>query len=89
MHLTLGAYTVVVRDCTVDNGDTTSDTEMGRESHCWMVNMVNYNDVNMHGCALACHSDGCNTGSDVRVSTGALLIASLVSATVCYVMTSS
>lgn len=59
----LGDYTVVVRDCTVDNGDTTSDTEMGRESHCWMVNMVNYNDVNMHGCALACHTDGCNAGS--------------------------
>jgi len=51
---------VTVRDCTVDNGDTTSDTEMGRESHCWMVNMVRFNDVDMHGCALACHTDGCN-----------------------------
>ena len=53
-------YSVTVRDCTVDNGDTTSDTEMGRESHCWMVNMVRFNDVDMHGCALACHTDGCN-----------------------------
>ena len=51
---------MTVRDCTVDNGDTTSDTEMGRESHCWMVNMVRFNDVDMHGCALACHTDGCN-----------------------------
>ena len=71
------SYSVTVRDCTVDNGDTTSDTEMGRESHCWMVNMVRFNDVDMHGCALACHTDGCNRApTDFRqVSLAALTVA--------------
>lgn len=59
-------YRVTVRDCAVDNGDTTSDTEMGRESHCWMVNMVRFNDVDMRGCALACNTDGCNHAASVR-----------------------
>ena len=47
----------------MDNGDITSDTEMGRESHCWMVNMVNFDDVIMAGCSLSCRTDGCNIGS--------------------------
>ena len=77
-------YSVTVRDCTVDNGDTTSDTEMGRESHCWMVNMVRFNDVDMYGCALACHTDGCNRAPAHRcrqVSLAALVVAMATSAT--------
>jgi len=73
-------YSVTVRDCTVDNGDTTSDTEMGRESHCWMVNMVRFNDVDMHGCALACHSDGCNHGVPTHHSRRSVSLAALAAA---------
>lgn len=58
-------YTVLVRDCSVDNGEITSDTEMGRESHCWMVNMVNFDDVIMAGCSLSCRTDGCNIGNAI------------------------
>lgn len=65
MKAELGSYTVVVRDCSVHNGDLTSDTEMGGDLECSMVNLVNYDNVQMHGCAVACLTDGCNTGSDV------------------------
>jgi len=69
----LGDYTVLVRDCTVDNGDTTSDTEMGRESHCWMVNQIVFDDIEMNGCALACNTDGCNTAGPAQRSARVLL----------------
>jgi len=76
-----GNYTVLFRDCTVDNGDTTSDTEMGRETHCWMGNQINFNEVDMHGCALACITDGCNTSPTVapsKLSLGLLVILTLI-----------
>ena len=57
----------MVRDCTVHNGDLTSDTEMGGRANeqCSMVNLVQYNGRQMYGCAVSCDTDGCNAGSDV------------------------
>lgn len=53
-------YSVLVRTCVVDNGETNTETEIGRESHCWFVNRIKYNGQYMHGCVLACNTDGCN-----------------------------
>ena len=47
--------------CAVDNGDLLSDTEIGRIDHCWMLNRVIYEDVEMIGCTVVCRVNGCNT----------------------------
>jgi hypothetical protein len=53
-------YTVLIRNCVVDNGDVNEDTEIGRQSYCWMINQIEYEEVRMRGCVLACKTDGCN-----------------------------
>ena len=58
-------FSAVIRTCTVDSGGTNSESELGRESHCWMVNQVIYNDRKMAGCSVVCDTDGCNAGSAV------------------------
>ena len=55
-------FSLVVRDCVVDNGGTNSETEIGRQSHCGWMKVLQYNGERMRGCILSCDLDGCNTG---------------------------
>lgn len=55
-------FTLVVRDCVVDNGGTNSETEIGRQSHCGWMKVLQYNGERMRGCILSCDLDGCNIG---------------------------
>ncbi|RUS78154.1 hypothetical protein EGW08_014083 [Elysia chlorotica] len=56
-------YTVVVRNCVVDDGGTNSETEIGRESHCGWMRVLKYEGRRMRGCILSCDTDACNLGS--------------------------
>lgn len=56
-------YTVVVRNCVVDDGGTNSETEIGRESHCGWMRVLKYNGRRMRGCILSCETDACNHGN--------------------------
>ncbi|CAI9732576.1 Hypothetical predicted protein [Octopus vulgaris] len=51
-------YHIVVRNCVVDNGGTTSESEIGRQSHCGWVRAMKYNNKMYRGCILACDYDG-------------------------------
>ncbi|GAB1603630.1 uncharacterized protein LOC115218997 [Argonauta hians] len=53
-------YRIVVRNCVVDNGGTTSESEIGRQSHCGWVRTMKYDGKMYRGCILACDYDGCN-----------------------------
>lgn len=61
-------FTLVVRDCVVDNGGTNSETEIGRQSHCGWMKVLQYNGERMRGCILSCNLDGCNTGNKMTVN---------------------
>ncbi|XP_074642760.1 uncharacterized protein LOC141899986 isoform X1 [Tubulanus polymorphus] len=61
-------YTIMSRRCVVDDGGTTSETEIGRESHCGWIRELRLNDQDMRGCVLACASDGCNTATSLGFS---------------------
>ena len=65
----------MVRSCTVDSGGVNSETELGRESHCWMVGEVRFNDKKMKGCTVACYTDGCNRAGHMYSSSVVTLIA--------------
>ncbi|KAK3095823.1 hypothetical protein FSP39_019680, partial [Pinctada imbricata] len=56
-------FSLIVRDCVVDNGEANSETEIGRMSHCGWMKVIKYNNIRRRGCILSCQSDGCNTGS--------------------------
>ncbi|XP_076460878.1 uncharacterized protein LOC143293647 [Babylonia areolata] len=56
-------YSVVVRNCVVDDGGTNSETEIGRLTHCGWLNKIEYNRKRMRGCILACDTDGCNAAT--------------------------
>ncbi len=71
-------YTVVVRGCAVDSGGVNSESEIGRESHCWMIHQVKYNDMYMKGCSLACHTNGCNHSDQTKASYWLLTAATLL-----------
>ena len=70
----LDGYTVLVRGCSVDAGGTNSDTELGRETHCWIVEEVRWGDLKMKGCSNACNTDGCNGGHRIETSGTTLMI---------------
>ncbi|KAK7109064.1 uncharacterized protein [Littorina saxatilis] len=53
-------FSVVVRNCVVDNGGTNSETEIGRLTHCGWLRTIDYSGKRMRGCILACETDGCN-----------------------------
>ncbi|XP_014782564.1 uncharacterized protein LOC106878003 isoform X1 [Octopus bimaculoides] len=59
-------YHIVVRNCVVDNGGTTSESEIGRQSHCGWVRAMKYNNKMYRGCVLACDYDGCNVASPLH-----------------------
>lgn len=61
-------FTLVVRDCVVDNGGTNSETEIGRQSHCGWMKVLQYNGERMRGCILSCDLDGCNVGGRLTVN---------------------
>lgn len=61
-------FTLVVRDCVVDNGGTNSETEIGRQSHCGWMKVLQYNGERMRGCILSCDLDGCNSGHKLTVT---------------------
>ncbi|KAH9492443.1 hypothetical protein Btru_029115, partial [Bulinus truncatus] len=54
-------YTVVVRNCVVDDGGTNSETEIGRQSHCGWMRVLKYNGRRMRGCILSCDKDASKT----------------------------
>ncbi|PVD29766.1 hypothetical protein C0Q70_09023 [Pomacea canaliculata] len=56
-------HTIVARTCVVDNGDTNSETEIGRLSHCGWMRTIKYGHKRMRGCILACDTDGCNSAT--------------------------
>ncbi|BFY98169.1 hypothetical protein BsWGS_01209 [Bradybaena similaris] len=59
-------YTVVVRNCVVDDGGTNSETEIGRQSHCGWMKVIKYNGRRMKGCILSCDTDACNDSNTMR-----------------------
>ena len=67
-------YTVMVRDCAVDDGGVNVDTEIGRISHCGWVQHVYYNGRYMRGCVSACRADGCNEAVSVVAPASLLLL---------------
>ncbi|KAK2164992.1 hypothetical protein NP493_1387g00023 [Ridgeia piscesae] len=77
-------YTVMVRHCHVDTGGVNSETELGRESHCWLVNMIIFDGVDMRGCSLACRTDGCNGAERTLVERTLLVTGVFLAATLCY-----
>ena len=56
-------FSVVVRNCVVDNGGTNSETEIGRLTHCGWLRTIEYSGKRMRGCILACDTDGCNVAA--------------------------
>ncbi|ESO82710.1 hypothetical protein LOTGIDRAFT_108765, partial [Lottia gigantea] len=53
-------YSMLVRDCVVDNGGTNAETEIGRMGHCGWMRVIKFNDRRMRGCLVTCDTDGCN-----------------------------
>ena len=53
----------MTRECVVDDGGTNSETEIGRISHCGVINWMVFNGTYVKGCILTCDTDGCNTAS--------------------------
>ena len=67
----------------MDNGGTNTDTEIGRSTHCGLVNTMEYNKVRVHGCILSCVTDGCNQGvREGPPSTTVLFVAAMLLALV-------
>lgn len=60
--------TYVVRNCVVDNGGLTSETEIGRQDHCGWLREMEYDNKKVHGCIVTCESNGCNSGERLRGS---------------------
>lgn len=50
--------TIVIRDCALDSGTLTTDTELVRMSHC---GGFIFEDRYANGCVQSCHVDACNT----------------------------
>jgi hypothetical protein len=57
----------------VDNGGTTSETEIGRQSHCGWMKVIKYNGRRMSGCILSCDRDGCNAANQ-RISMSIVVV---------------
>lgn len=73
-------YTVVVRNCVVDDGGTNSETEIGRLTHCGWMRTIKYSGKRMRGCILACETDGCNSAALPVTCVWNVFMCSLVSA---------
>ncbi|XP_068247438.1 uncharacterized protein [Palaemon carinicauda] len=53
--------TITVRGCTIDSGTVTLDTELGRQSHC---GVMEYDDKYVVGCLDVCDEfDACNSAA--------------------------
>ncbi|CAG5131201.1 unnamed protein product, partial [Candidula unifasciata] len=68
-------YTVVVRNCVVDDGGTNTETEIGRQSHCGWMRVLKYNGRRMRGCILSCDTDACNLGNRKHHSSYIITVA--------------
>lgn len=64
---------MVVRDCVVDNGGFSAETEIGRISHCGFFTKVEMLNTKYRGCLMACNTDGCNASPTAASPTLALL----------------
>ncbi|KAK3781966.1 hypothetical protein RRG08_051265 [Elysia crispata] len=85
-------YTVVVRNCVVDDGGTNSETEIGRESHCGWMRVLKYEGRRMRGCILSCDTDACNLGNRPHVAvistfSATVAISLLVAKVLCQLIT--
>ncbi|XP_062591407.1 uncharacterized protein LOC134252879 [Saccostrea cucullata] len=77
-------FSLIVRDCVVDNGGTTSETEIGRQSHCGWMKVIKYNGRRMSGCILSCGQDGCNMASWSRhISVVTVMLVFIITKTLC------
>lgn len=53
----------MVRDCALDSGSLTTDTELVRMSHCGAFYLDN---EYVRGCVQSCFNDGCNQGISLQ-----------------------
>lgn len=53
--------TLMIRDCALDSGSLTTDTELTRVSHC---GHFVYNNRNVKGCVQSCSTDACNQATN-------------------------
>lgn len=54
---------LVIRDCALDSGSLTTDTELVRMSHCGAFYLEgNY----VRGCVQSCFEDACNHSANVK-----------------------
>ncbi|XP_041369958.1 uncharacterized protein LOC121383927 [Gigantopelta aegis] len=53
-------YSILIRNCVVDNGGTNPETEIGRMSHCGWMRSLKYMGKSMRGCIVSCDTDACN-----------------------------
>lgn len=78
--------TMMVRDCALDSGSLTTDTELVRMSHCGGFHLDNSTHLNyVRGCVQSCHIDGCNHGTKLHQTffhSTSILFLSLVILTV-------
>jgi hypothetical protein len=65
-----GNYTVI-RDCALDSGSLTTDTELVRMSHCGGFYL---GKRYISGCVMSCHEDACNSTTNPQ---SALIAASI------------
>ncbi|KAL8563249.1 hypothetical protein ACOMHN_046833 [Nucella lapillus] len=73
-------FSMVVRNCVVDNGGTNSETEIGRLTHCGWLRTIEYRGKRMRGCILACDTDGCNMAAlPSPLSVNLLLVCCVIS----------
>ncbi|XP_018018726.2 uncharacterized protein LOC108675243 [Hyalella azteca] len=67
---------VVVRDCALDSGTLTTDTEIIRMSHCGSFKLEG---KYVRGCLRSCDdADGCNSAASSFLNFGLLLLTVLV-----------
>ena len=72
-HACAARKQLVVRDCVVDNGGFSAETEIGRISHCGFFTKVEMFKQKYRGCLMACNTDGCNASPPAAAPAAALL----------------
>ncbi|KAI1303078.1 hypothetical protein HDE_02463 [Halotydeus destructor] len=63
--------TMMVRDCALDSGTLTTDTELVRMSHC---GSFVFDEKYVSGCVQSCFEDACNASFQVKHTLPLLLL---------------
>lgn len=74
---------MVVRDCALDSGSLTADTELVRMSHC---GAFYFNDQYVSGCVQSCFQDACNVAA-IHLRRASTRIYSILILLIIYVQT--